>query len=60
MLGNEVFNATVCTFGIAILLIHVINLLLKKNKRKDELRLLVFLLFTVIHFSTYLAFTFLV
>ncbi len=59
MLGNEIFNATVCTFGIAILLIHVINLLLKKNKRKDELRLLVFLLFTVIHFSTYLAFTFL-
>lgn len=59
MLGNEIFNATVCTFGIAILLIHVINLLLKKNKRKDELRLLVFLLFTVVHFSTYLAFTFL-
>ena len=59
MLGNEIFNATVCTIGIAILLIHVVNLLLKKNKRKDELRLLVFLLFTVIHFSTYLAFTFL-
>lgn len=59
MLGNEIFNVTVCTIGIAILLIHVVNLLLKKNKRKDELRLLVFLLFTVIHFSTYLAFTFL-
>ena len=38
MLGNETFNATVCTIGIAILLIHVVNLLLKKNKRKDELR----------------------
>ena len=59
MLGNEIFNATVCIIGIAILLIHVVNLLLKKNKRKDELRLLVFLLFTVVHFSTYLAFTFL-
>ena len=59
MLGNETFNATVCTIGIAILLIHVVNLLLKKNKRKDENRLLVFLLFTVVHFSTYLAFTFL-
>ena len=59
MLGNEIFNATVCIIGIAILLIHVVNLLLKKNKRKDENRLLVFLLFTVVHFSTYLAFTFL-
>ena len=59
MLGNEIFNATVCTIGIAILLIHVVNLLLKKNKRKDEIYLMVFLLFTVIHFSTYLAFTFL-
>lgn len=59
MLGNEIFNATVCTFGIAILLIHVVNLLLKKNKRKDEIHLMVFLFFTVIHFSTYLAFTFL-
>lgn len=59
MLGNEIFNATVCLIGIAILLIHVINLLLKRNKRKDELRLLDFLLFTAIHFATYLAFTFL-
>lgn len=59
MLGNDIFNATVCTIGIAILLIHVINLLVKKNKRKDEMRLLDFLFFTVIHFSTYLAFTFL-
>lgn len=59
MLGNEIFNATVCLIGIAILLIHVITLLLKKNKRKDELRLLDFLLFTAIHFATYLTFTFL-
>lgn len=58
MLGNEIFNATVCIIGIAILLIHVVNTLLKKNKRKDELRLMYFLMFTVVHFSTYLTFTF--
>lgn len=58
MNGNQIFNATVCVIGISILLIHVVNLFLKKNKRKDENRLLVFLLFTVVHFATYLAFTF--
>lgn len=58
MLGNEIFNATVCIIGIAILLIHVVNTLLKKNKRKDELRLMYFLMFTVVHFATYLTFTF--
>ena len=54
---NAIFNATICIVGIAILLIHVVNILLKKNKRKDELRLLDFVVFTVIHFSTYLTFT---
>lgn len=58
MLGNEIFNATVCIIGIAILLIHVVNTLLKKNKRKDELRLMDFLVFTIVHFATYLTFTF--
>ena len=59
MPGNAIFNATVCVIGIAILLIHVVNLLIKKNKRKDELSLLYFLVFTVFHFGVYLAFTFL-
>ena len=57
MTGNAIFNATVCIMGIAILMIHVVNLILKKNKRKDENRLLIFLVFTVVHFATYLTFT---
>lgn len=57
MSGNAIFNSTVCIIGIAILLIHVVNLLTKKNKRKDENRLLYFLLFTAFHFATYLTFT---
>ena len=57
MKPNEIFNATVCIIGIAILLIHIVNLFIKKNKRKDEFRLLNFLLFTVLHFATYLTFT---
>ena len=56
MSGNAIFNATVCTIGIAIFLIHIANLLFKKNKRKDEKRLLLFLSFTAFHFATYLTF----
>ena len=57
MSGNAIFNATVCIIGIAILLIHVVNLLIKRNRRKDENLLLLFLVFTAIHFATYLTFT---
>ena len=57
MSGNAIFNAAICAIGIAIILIHSVNLLLKKGRRKDENRLLVFLLFTIIHFATYLTFT---
>jgi len=57
MSANAIFNATVCIVGIAILFIHIVNLLIKKNKRKDENRLLAFLVFTVFHFSLYLTFT---
>lgn len=57
MTNNAVFNATVCIVGISILLIHVVNLLFKRNKRKDENRLLLFLVFTLFHFATYLTFT---
>lgn len=55
---NSVFNATVCLLGILILLIHIVNIALKKNKRKDEKCLFDFFLFTAIHFTTYLIFTF--
>ena len=57
MSGNAIFNSTVCLIGIAILLVHVVNTLFKKNRRKDENRLLVFLVFTIIHFATYFTFT---
>ena len=57
MSGNSVFNITVCIIGILILLIHSVNLLMKKRKRKDELILLDFVLFTIVHFVTYLTFS---
>ena len=59
MENNSVFNATVCIIGIAIFLIHIINILIKKNRRKDENYLLAFLSFTAFHFAVYLTFTFL-
>ncbi|MBP5467445.1 MAG: histidine kinase [Clostridia bacterium] len=57
MKSNSVFNATVCLIGIIILLVHTGNLEVKKEKRKDEKCLLVFFIFTIVHFATYLAFT---
>ena len=54
---NEIFNATVCIIGIAILLIHITNLFFKKNRRQDENRLFLFLIFTAFHLATYLTFT---
>lgn len=54
---KSAFNAAVCAIGIAILLIHTINILLKKNRRKDENNLLIFVIFTIVHFTTYLTFT---
>lgn len=59
MSNNSIFNATVCIMGILIFLIHAVNILIKKKRRRDELCLLDFLLFTVLHFSVYLVFTFL-
>ena len=58
MSANAIFNATVCIIGIAIFLIHIVDVLFKKNRRKDENRLLIFLSFTAFHFATYLTFTF--
>lgn len=57
MLNNQVFNATVCFIGIGIILIHIVNIVIKKNKRPDEKRLLAFLAFTAFHFLTYLTYT---
>ena len=56
--NKSVFNAAVCIIGIIFLLIHTVNILLKKNRRKDENNLLIFVVFTIIHFATYLTFTF--
>ena len=57
MTNNTVFNMTVCIIGIMILLIHVVNLVLKPNKRRDEMVLLDFFVFTVVHFAAYLTYT---
>ena len=57
MSNNSVFNMSVCTIGIVIFLIHIINTIIKKEKRKDERCLLDFLIFTTVHFATYLTFT---
>lgn len=56
--SKTTFNVTVCIVGIAFLLIHTVNLLLKKERRKDENNMLIFIVFTIVHFATYLTFTF--
>ena len=58
MSPNSIFNATVCIIGITILFVHVVTILIKKNRRDDENKMLGFLLFTIFHFATYLTFTF--
>ncbi len=57
-MDQKTFNATVCLLGVLILSIHIFNVLFKKDRRKDENSLLSFFIFTVIHFATYFAFTF--
>jgi len=57
-MGNIIFNITVCIIGILILIVHFVGLVIKKNKRNDEKWLLLFILFTIIHFSIYLIFSF--
>ena len=54
---KSVFNATVCILGVLILLIHVVNLLIKKERRRDENALLMFFVFTMFHFAIYFTFT---
>ena len=57
MKNNAVFNMTVCLVGFVILLVHIVNVLLKKERRKDENTLLNFLTFTALHFAAYFTFT---
>ena len=57
MQSNSVFNATVCLMGILILLVHIVNILTKKDKRKADSCLSDFFVLTAVHFATYLAFT---
>lgn len=52
-----IFNATVCIIGCVILLVHIANTALKKDKRRDEKFLLAFFCFTAFHFAAYFAFT---
>lgn len=54
---KSVVNITICSVGILIFLVHIVNLIVKRNKRNDENCLLVFIAFTVIHFASYLTFT---
>ena len=56
MNSSSIFNVTVCIIGILILSVHIVNLAIRKNKRKDEKCLLDFIIFTSIHLSIYLAF----
>lgn len=51
------FNATVTLIGSVILLVHIANVAIKKNRRKDENALLAFLVFTALHFAVYFVFT---
>ena len=54
---NIVFNITICIMGSLILFVHLCNLIIKKNKRKDEVMLLIFIAFTIFHFLFYLTYT---
>ena len=54
---NVGVNLTICAIGILIFLVHIVDIILKKNKRNDEKWLLVFISFTAFHFAIYLIFT---
>lgn len=55
--NNSYFNIAVCMMGILILLIHAVNVIIKKQKQQDDWILLDFFLFTIAHFAAYLTFT---
>lgn len=54
--SKTAFNAAVFIIGIMLLLIHSLDLLLKRNRRKDENNLFVFIAFTILYFILYLIF----
>jgi sensor histidine kinase YesM len=56
MNANTGIKITICGIGIMVFLIHIVNLIIKRNKRNDEKWLLVFMIFNVFHFSIYLIF----
>lgn len=55
--NKSMFNLTLCIIAIFFLGIHSVNIFLKKNKRNDEKSLFAFIVFTYVHFATYLTFT---
>lgn len=57
--NKTVFNMAVCLIGFLILLVHIANILIKGKRRRDENALLVFLVFTAVHFIAYFLFCFL-
>ena len=57
MANNVVFNMAICIMGTLIMLIHIVNILIKKDRRKDQNALLVFIAFTAFHFLFYLVYT---
>lgn len=56
--NKSVFNVTVCLLGTVMFLIHIVNIAFKREKRKDEACLLIFFVFTALHFLVYSIFTF--
>ena len=56
--NKSVFNVTVCLLGTVMFLIHIVNISFKRDKRKDEVCLLIFFAFTALHFLVYSIFTF--
>ena len=53
---ESAFNTAVCVIGVALFLIHAVDLIMKRGKRPDEKNLLAFVLFTAVHFLTYLTY----
>ena len=56
MNANTGIKITICGIGIMLFLIHIVSLIIKRNKRNDEKWLLFFMIFNVCHFSIYLIF----
>ena len=55
--SKSVFNLSVCLIGILVLSVHIVSVILKRERRKDENALLLFFAFTMLHFATYMQYT---